>query len=319
MGWLKRNFAGRHPGIFEILVMTIASLWLSFSFTTKWNPEMAFWSQAAEQKIEWREELVKAGRGPVTVVYGGSSTGFGIDAAYATEELECPMVNLGLHAGMGAEALTGFALTQVRKGDTLLVMLEPVLIGADEPMPALGVQFAAAMGRPEILSWRSDSEAGFFAMKLSDLRPGASNSLSLIGKLVMGRPLYRYQLGDVKPGGLLVTSVGGKLAGITDSISPLGPSARDFFHDLLIISQNREFGIKYALPLNYSEPDFAPEMRERNRQFLEEVEQLIPVIWEDEMGVSTVMSDFADSPRHLRPESAIERTRSLVEALHRQR
>jgi hypothetical protein len=58
----------------------------------------------------------------------------------------CRLVNFGLHAGMGADALTGFALSKAKKGDTVLVMLEPELLADSEMETALGVQFSHAIG-----------------------------------------------------------------------------------------------------------------------------------------------------------------------------
>ncbi|MEN8774240.1 MAG: hypothetical protein ABF382_11880 [Akkermansiaceae bacterium] len=279
---------------------------------------MRFWTSAATAKSAWNDTVRASGGGPVTICLGGSATGFGIDAGYASRELNWPMVNLGLHAGMGPEVLTGFALSKAKKGDTFLVMLEPVLLADSEMKTALGVQFAFAIGDPSILAWRESNQGGFMTEShLLDLRPGASNVFGLIGKIAMNRPLYRYQVKDMRDGGLLTTSVSSGIVARKSSPEFLSESAKVLLQDLVSIANERGLKIIYGFPWVYSDEKSAGLVRRGRLALLNEIEKIMPVLHEDNLGVRTEKIDFRDSPQHLSEAAARRRTEELIGALEK--
>ena len=312
---VRTHFNDRHPaGLIAItFVAVVIAMGLSYYQTTRWNPEMRFWKAAAGAKADWVDSLRKAKDVPVIICVGGSATGFGIDAEYADRELDYRLVNLGLHAGMGAEALTGFALSQARKGDTLLVMLEPELLIENEIETALGVQFAYAIGDREILDWRSTASS----FHVTQLRPGASHVFGLIGKIVMGRSLYRYQLKDMREGVLLTTQVTSGIVGRNSSPERLSESAKELLKDLVLIASERGLKVAYGFPWVYSDEKDAELVRRGRARLLTEVEKIMPVIHEKDLGVSTEKVDFRDSPQHLSEAAARRRTAVLVGALEK--
>jgi hypothetical protein len=202
---VRTHFKDRHPAglIAMAFVAVVIAMGLSYYQTTRWNPEMRFWKAAAGAKADWVDSLRKAEDLPVIICVGGSATGFGIDAEYAARELDCRLVNLGLHAGMGPEALTGFALSQARKGDTLLVMLEPELLVEKRDGNSARCSICLCDRGPGDFGLAGSASS----FHVTQLRPGASNVFGLVGKIAMGRPLYRYQLKDMREGGLLTTQV----------------------------------------------------------------------------------------------------------------
>ena len=272
---------------------------------------MRFWKAAAAAKSDWTDSLRKSENVPVIICLGGSATGFGIDAEYAERELDCRLVNFGLHAGMGADALTGFALSKARKGDTLLVMLEPELLADSEMETALGVQFAYAIGEREILNWKGVTSS----FHLANLRPGASNIFGVIGKILMGRPMYRYQLRDMRKSGLLTTSVTSGLVARNSSPESLSGSAEKLLKDLVSVARERKLNVIYGFPWVYSDEENAHLVRRDRSKFLNDVEKIMPVIYEDGWGVSTEKINFRDSPQHLSETAARRRTELLVKAL----
>lgn len=292
-------------------VAVLIGMIVSYYQTTQWNPEMRFWKAAAAAKSDWTDSLRKSENVPVIICLGGSATGFGIDAEYAERELDCRLVNFGLHAGMGADALTGFALSKARKGDTLLVMLEPELLADSEMETALGVQFAYAIGEREILNWKGVTSS----FHLANLRPGASNIFGVIGKILMGRPMYRYQLRDMRKSGLLTTSVTSGLVARNSSPESLSGSAEKLLKDLVSVARERKLNVIYGFPWVYSDEENAHLVRRDRSKFLNDVEKIMPVIYEDGWGVSTEKINFRDSPQHLSETAARRRTELLVKAL----
>lgn len=295
------------------VVAVMIAVIFSYYQTTRWNPEMRFWKAAAAAKSGWVDSLRKSEDVPVIICLGGSATGFGIDVEYADRELDCRLANFGLHAGMGAEALIGFALSKAKRGDTLLVMLEPELLADSEMETALGIQFAYAIGEREILNW----DGATSSFHLTNLRPGASNVFGVIGKIAMGRPLYRYQLRDMREGGLLTTSVTSGIVGRNSSPESLSESAKKLLKDLVSVARQRKLEVIYGLPWVYSDEENAAFVRQGRSKLLNEVGQIMPVIYEDDLGVSTEKINFRDSPQHLSEMAARRRTELLVKALEK--
>jgi len=308
----------RNGILFTMFAAAILSYCLSIGYVLLWNPEIRFWKYAAEYKLEEVASLRAEQNGAITFCYGGSSTAFGIDSGYASDQLAYPMINLGLHAGMGAEALSGFGLSQLQPGDTLLVMLEPDLIVAEDMRTPLGEQFGYAMGDSSILSWRSgEGEPRQFMTTLPSLRPGALNIFSMVGKIILGRPIYRYHRNDLRPGGLVITDVRGEIVGKNGVVKGLRDESRILLRSLVFAAEERGARAFYCPPWALFNPEVVERVQSHRIRFLKQVEQEIPVIWEPGLGILTNREDFSDSPQHLTGRGARFRTESLVRVLRK--
>jgi hypothetical protein len=195
-------------------------------------------------------------------------------------------------------------------------MLEPMLLADSEMKTALGVQFSFAIGDPEILTWRGPNDENFLEdSNWVQLRPGASHILGLIGKIAMDRPLYRYQLKDIRKGGLLTTSITSGMVGRKSSPDALSVSAEKLLKDLVLVAREGGLKVIYGFPWVYSDEEDAAIVRQGRLSLLNEIEKIMPVIHEDNLGVSTRKIDFRDSPQHLSEAAARRRTKFFVEAL----
>ena len=190
-------------------------------------------------------------------------------------------------------------------------MLEPELLADSDMETALGIQFAYAIGEREILNWKGVT-SGFH---LANLRPGASNIFGVIGKILMGRPMYRYQLRDMRESGLLTTSVTSGLVARNSSPESLSGSAKKLLKDLVLVARARNLNLIYGFPWVYSDEENVHLVRQDRSKFLNDVEKIMPVIYEDGWGVSTEKINFRDSPQHLTETAARRRTELLVKAL----
>ena len=87
-------------------------------------------------------------------------------------------------------------------GDSLIVALEPGLFTSPNELPAFATQFSYARRHSE---WATRAALGLpgsgRAASLLALRPGSYHALTLIGKFVQGRDLYRYKVADASPSG----------------------------------------------------------------------------------------------------------------------
>ena len=119
-------------------------------YTMRVNPEVAFYRHGDQVKQDWSRKLERE-QGAKIVVYGGSSCATTIDGERMLREHRLPVVNLGMHAGMGAKMLTYYALQDLRPGDTLIVSIEQGLLNTPIEIEPLGVQLAFATGNVKLL------------------------------------------------------------------------------------------------------------------------------------------------------------------------
>lgn len=78
------------------------------------------------EMITIKKELVKEYTGKRKIIVGGgSSTLFGIDAKQASESLNMPVINFGLHAGLPLQKILQELGAVVEYGDLLILPLEP--------------------------------------------------------------------------------------------------------------------------------------------------------------------------------------------------
>ena len=71
-----------------------------------------------------KKQLVSDTASPKMVVIGGSNVAFGIDSKTLSDSLAMPVVNAGLHAGLGLRYILDANTPYLRKGDILVIMPE---------------------------------------------------------------------------------------------------------------------------------------------------------------------------------------------------
>lgn len=311
----------KFPRLASLLIGTALAAWLAGALYTWFaDPEMKFWTAAARQKLDWVEKM-REKHGYVIGVAGGSTTTFGIDAEHIGREHGLPVANLGLHVGMGPEACIGFGLSALRKGDTLVLSLEPAVFTEDYRKESkLGSKLALLLGRPEIVAWDSQSMGVEVIKSLFAMPPGGYHLMTMLGKLGLGMPLYRYSIENLRPGGQQVTAERRDFTKEMNFVSPEKPqviSERSI--QLLGHTQSvaKEMGINlvYILPWSYWSQGTANRQRTANAGLLEAIGQHIRVVPEPSMGVHSELSDFADSGQHLTAEAAAARSSVLAATL----
>ncbi len=71
-----------------------------------------------------KQQLISSTPSPKMVVIGGSNVAFGIDSKTLSDSLGIPVVNAGLHAGLGLRYIMNANTPLLRKGDILVIMPE---------------------------------------------------------------------------------------------------------------------------------------------------------------------------------------------------
>ena len=300
------------------LILLAASLLVmaaSAVYTLRYNAEIAFLSGAASIKQSWAVKL-SAERGKKIVVYGGSGCAFSINGCRMLTQHDIPLVNCGLHAGIGATVLTWNAMAAVNDGDTLVVSLEPSLLDESMTPPALGVQFAFVRGHPEwITHGELLAESLSWPSAILSLRPGSNHAITMIGKWLRGRPMYRYSVQDINESGLMQTTV--RVSQIPERPFAKGPSdsGKQLLMGLRQWCDKHHVRVAYSLPWMFVPAEKVPSFQQANRQFLARVIDIMPVLKDESLGVHSVREHFADTELHLTTEGSAVRTDSLASQL----
>ena len=305
----------------KLLLVALVTSVAGATYAMWFNPEMHFWRTVAERKLLWVEQM-RAKHGHVIGVVGGSTTTFAIDAGMIEREYGLPVANLGLHAGVGAEACAGFGLAVLQRGDTLIVSIEPSLLaGEDVGATGLATRLAYSLGKPEMLHWTKGESIASQAADLTKLQPGGGHVITMLGKLAMRMPLYRYSAENSLPGGLQVTDErrnfnAAPATSIEDAALSLSPEGAALLANINQEAERRGIRAVYVLPWAYAAEQPAKIQRQANSHFLDQVEAIMPVIREPENGVHTERQDFSDSGQHLTLEGAIKKSHSFRKALN---
>lgn len=301
--------------LFWVLIGSLAiSYTLGAAYTLWVNPEIRFWKAAYDVKVQHARTLDAAGV-PKTVFVGGSSCAFQIDPKILEGEFGIPSVNMGMHAGMGARAILALALPHLKPGDRLVLNMEPHLLSADLAPTPLGLQILAATGNWDSLSSLPSSASFGVTDILLALRPGLRNVVTMLGKVVARRPLYRYSISDIHSGGFLTTQEKGAKA--IDGSSPrnLSSPAESFLTELHIFSNEKQIDARYLLPWICSHAETSGSARTALELFAARVGKFLPEIRDGQSGVDSQLNDFADTPLHLTREGATRRTKVLSSVL----
>jgi hypothetical protein len=301
------------PRLLIQLFSVAAIAWLGAAAYTLWgNPEVRDFVIGARIKRTYSQQITRQ-FGPKTIVFGGSSSSFSVDNAYATE-LGLPMANLALGAGMGLQVLTRFALLEARPGDTLVMMMEPDLFRDKLEPLQLGQQFAIAINQPRLAldDLKVDPDRQLpIRVYLSALRPGGFHVGLVFAKLISRTPLYRYNVGEHKPSGQKITSV--RIPPVySGGGARLSPDSRQFLADLRDWCAAKHVRLVYALPWAYCPPDQVRAFQRQNLATLRDIAPLMDVLADSRLGAYSEEGQFADTSFHLNEQGARIRTAELV-------
>lgn len=297
-----------------VLVALLAAI-VGATYALRFDPELAFWTEASKRKLSWVDQM-RAKHGHVIGVVGGSTTAFAIDAQMLEKEHGLPVVNLGLHAGMGPEACAGFGFAALQPGDTLIVSLEPSMLAEEQSGPtSLGVRIAWALGQPAVLNWGNPASSWRHLANPAKLQPGGYHVMTMLGKLLLKQPPYRYSIENSRPGGLQTTSERrpSELSRPSSDDQSLKVSESGYTLLSRIRKEAAARGVRvaYLLPWAYASDAEARQVRQNNKQLLREIGKHLPVIDEPELGVRTEPDEFADSRQHLTEAAAQKRSHQL--------
>jgi hypothetical protein len=210
---------------------------------------------------------------------------------------------------MGAKVLTHYAQLALRSGDTLIVGLEPDLLAGPLEIQTLGAQFSLAIGKPELLR---DPDWINWPSALLDLRPGGYHTFTLIGKLVLRKPLYVYNASELHRCGWHEVSRRVAIQSAKEAPTHLSKEGRSWLVGLREWCDQRNVRVAYALPWEYSAPEDLKRVQRCSLQFMRAVADTMPVLKDPSLGSDTNAEHFADTPFHPTAQGASLRSDELA-------
>lgn len=294
-----------------LLAVAFVTLLAAAAYTLWLNPEIRFYKHAARVKLAWAQKMEKE-HGAKVIVFGGSGTAFSVRPELLLQEQGIPAVNLGLHAGMEPPFLTALAVSIARPGDTLIAAFEPDLLTSQFTSPDLAAQIGMALGCPELVHASNlTGEPVHWVEDLLSLRPGAYHCFTLLGKIALRKPLYRYAPAEISASGWQRAN---DFRDIPDRplAGSLSPDARKLLLRLKQWGQAHQVKVAFSMPWCYVTPPRVSAFREADIRFLLEVSAILPVLKDPALGIHTVREHYADTEWHLTAEGAALRSTALA-------
>lgn len=120
-----------------------------------WSVGYSLNSMALDSDLNWtfsvykkKLEIIRQSKGlKRLIIIGGSGTHYGIDALQMERELRVPVINAGLHGGLGLNTILECFRGEFYEGDTILLIPEFGII-SDRGTGWLSASFGVAVGRP---------------------------------------------------------------------------------------------------------------------------------------------------------------------------
>jgi hypothetical protein len=308
---------------FILLITLVFAYGLGIILTIPANPEVRFWNTVIDKRDQ-EIAVVRESRPGTPIIFftGGSSCAFSIDPEIIEETCGFPAFNLGLPVACGSEYLLHQSFERTRKGDLLVICLEPDLLTYPdlEGSPSkLSFALAGSMGQP---NHAAGGPAFDTSLTISDwltlARPGARYLITLVARTAGGHG-YRYKQEDIRYRGRIETPIHDpdmNAAKASESTS-LTPQGRDLVQNISDKAREKGVRLAYSMPWRYTATKHLKDNRFAKRNVLQDMETIIPTIEDGYLGSNDELSCFSDSPQHLTSKGSKLRSQALALSLKR--
>ncbi|MFL5729273.1 MAG: hypothetical protein ACJ75J_07275, partial [Cytophagaceae bacterium] len=104
--------------------------------------------------IARKHQRLKTVKSPRIILVGGSNVAFGIDSKKMEEELHMPVLNMGIHAGLGLTFMLNEIKPDIQKNDVIVISPEYYISEGDDELIERTIDFY-----PEAVSFQPQSDA----------------------------------------------------------------------------------------------------------------------------------------------------------------
>jgi hypothetical protein len=280
-------------------------------FNTKFSDEYKWVTALYKQKTAIAANIKAPTR---VLLVGGSGTHFGISAQQMEQQLGLPVINLGLHAGLGLDAILGATVTQIRRGDVVVFAPEYGFLGSTNgnERGKLAGQFGVEIGDPGV----GETDLKEIANKVLLLgSPGLSEVATWLRRLTASSsvPFDPYSQ-DLSARGDVLQSPQGppRRPGILrEAVSSYSLERITSFQGRVKSAGAR---LVIELPWFYTKP--SPKDIQQVQKTAAQFQQIAPVLYnKTDWNLKSEASLFGDTPYHLSEKGRQVRSAALAEQL----
>lgn len=289
------------------LVVAGFSWLLGCLWTANLSLELSWIRSIYQKKITAVEEFKSEHR---IFVVGGSGVHMGIDTQIMSEQLNRPIINLGLHAGLGIEAIISSIKPYLQEGDIILLIPEYDIITDEDGMGRLAGEFGFLSG----LINQMDITLEQKTQSLLNLgNPSLKSLYATMLKFYKKGFKYDYYTNQVDVFGNQVEL---KTKNITAQMVKQQPPSKN---SIKRIENFKEYINSKDAYLIIGLPWFLTKdiqkSKENVREFIKQYEQLAPTIYDNDYNLKTDKKLFGDTVYHLSYEGRKKRSYVLVKQL----
>jgi hypothetical protein len=280
-------------------------------FNIKFSDEYKWVTAIYNKKIAIAAKVTAPTR---VLLVGGSGTHFGISAQQIEQQLGVPVINLGLHAGLGLDAILGAATTQIRRGDVILFAPEYAFLSTTNGngRGRLAAQFGVEIGDPGVGETDPKEIVNKFLLLGSFGSPEIANSLRKL-TFSSSEQSHRYSQDLSARGDVLQPPEGSpKKPGM------LRQAVSDYSIERIIGFQKQveTAGAKLVIEL----PWFYARSNQKGLQnalkAATQLQQIAPVLYnKTDLNLKSDVSLFSDTPYHLSAKGRQMRSMALAQQL----
>ncbi len=305
-----------------LLCSVLIGLGLVAYFDTHCDPEKIFFGEALARSDHW-QEIIEREHPNKYVLAGGSSSRTGINPALLLRHDGIPLVNAATHAGFGATVNSELALAYLKKGDTLIVAIEPDnLTGTSydsHDYTTSGLKFLIHQHKP----FQHDTH--LFTPSTEHystiLRGDSTTILIRLLKPLFSDELYRYTIDkNLTPSGWMPVDRNWQKQPPPFIAEQKMPTAKlnDFGKKLL--TDIRDWCNRNGIRGVYSLPRALGENKARAyyASLILDISSIMPVLRDPALGVNSNPKEFADTVNHLNSKGATDATLELGRELREQ-
>lgn len=284
-----------------------------YSYNRHFDPEVQWIKSIYQEKLERIAQVQVPKR---VLVIGGSGTHFGIDALLIEQELGIPVLNLGLHAGLGLNAILASLEGEIGEGDVVLLIPEYGLLENDGTGD-FSSGFAGAIGRPGLGGFGPEQTAK--EIMISGV-PGSDRTVQFLKLLV--RSSQNKQ--DTEKLNASYTNKGLDERG-TPQVLPSGkPSpqtirtqiSNESLRRLQIFQDEVEMsGAQLVIGLPWILSTGDDPSRQTVHTIIDTLNEISPVIYADDLSLKTDPTLFGDTHYHLSSRGRYLRSQQLAQQL----
>ncbi|WP_049557456.1 hypothetical protein [Limnoraphis robusta] len=280
------------------------------------DPEVNWIKTIYEEKIERSSQIKGSKR---ILIVGGSGTHFGIDALQIEQQVGIPVVNMGLHAGLGLNTILASVASEIRPGDIVLLIPEYGLL-ADDGTGYFSSMFGAAVSQPGLGGFGVEQRAK--EVMLMGV-PGSDRIVQSIKRLQENLfAHFSENTSSTKPDGQYQTNLDQRGSPM---ILPSGSSTPDSLkveiseHSLKrlnVFHQDVEQAggiLVFGLPWILSKND--DQSVEAAQTVISALNEIAPVIYDQDLNLKSDPSLFGDTIYHLSPTGRKIRSSEIVNQL----